>query len=298
MRAKIIASFLIFTLILFFPQVNAQSDSLKEVSQKSVQITLDHEGNVNVIHQIRSSNEPRQLNFVNGTILNLKFVDNTGREELIDIDEQADNIIILPDQGELFVKYELKDVLILKDNVWTLNFRYLEKTTFVVPEEVDFVFIDQRFVFLDGKNAFNCHGCEMLLEYPVDESKKIEQVNWKDKEFLVEIKTVAGIEDFDFNQPTKEISFKVNNNNQHITTIIPLELLWEPYTVFLDGEEIKFDAYANNGTHVWLNMKPEASGEITVIGTTVVPEFPIIAPLAMGFLMILVIPLIKKFNLR
>ncbi len=45
-------------------------------------------------------------------------------------------------------------------------------------------------------------------------------------------------------------------------------------------------------------MKTETSGEIIIIGTTVIPEFPIIAPLAVGFLMILVVPLIKKFNLR
>ena len=54
----------------------------------------------------------------------------------------------------------------------------------------------------------------------------------------------------------------------------------------------------DNETHVSLNIKPETSGEITIIGTTVIPEFPIIAPLAIGFLMILVVPLMKKFNLR
>ncbi|MDH3203227.1 MAG: hypothetical protein OEL81_00945, partial [Nitrosopumilus sp.] len=131
-----------------------------------------------------------------------------------------------------------------------------------------------------------------------NEPKEIKQVNWTDKKFLVEIKTFAEIESFDFNQPTKEISFKLNSSNQSVTTVIPLELLWEPYTVFLDGKEILFNEYANNGTHVWLNMRPESSGEITIIGTTVVPEFPIIAPLAVGFLIILIIPFMKKFNLR
>ena len=61
---------------------------------------------------------------------------------------------------------------------------------------------------------------------------------------------------------------------------------------------MEYYKYINNGTHVWLNMKPETSGEITIIGTTVIPEFPIIAPLAIGFLMILVVPLMRKFNLR
>ena len=75
-------------------------------------------------------------------------------------------------------------------------------------------------------------------------------------------------------------------------------MLWEPYLVFLDDEKIFYHDYNNNGTHVWVSMKPETSGEITIIGTTVIPEFPIIAPLAVGFLMILVVPLMRKFNLR
>ena len=32
-------------------------------------------------------------------------------------------------------------------------------------------------------------------------------MNWEDKEFFVEIRTFADIENFDFNQPTKSISF-------------------------------------------------------------------------------------------
>ena len=45
-------------------------------------------------------------------------------------------------------------------------------------------------------------------------------------------------------------------------------------------------------------MKPDSSGEISIIGTTVIPEFPIIAPLAIGFLIILAMPLMRKFNLH
>ena len=120
----------------------------------------------------------------------------------------------------------------------------------------------------------------------------------EDEEFLVEIRTFAGIENFGFDWLNKNISFEINGNNQFVTTVIPLELLWKPYTILLDGEIISYHEFINNGTHVWLSMRPETSGEITIIGTTVIPEFPIIAPLAVGFLMILVVPLMKKFNLR
>ncbi len=298
MNTKIFASFLILTLILVFPQIYAQSDSIKEVSQKIVVVTIDNEGNVSVVHQIRNSNEPRQLNFVNGTVSNLKFIDKIGREELVEIDKETDNMVFLPNQGDMFVKYDLDDVLNLKDNFWTLDFRYLQTTTFMVPDEVDLLFVNERPVLLDGKNGFTCHGCQLLLEYSINEPKNIKQVNWEEKEFHVEIRTFAEIENFDFNQSTKKISFNVKDNNHRVTTIIPLELLWEPYLVFLNDEKIFVHEYLNNGTHVWLNMKPDSSGEISIIGTTVIPEFPIIAPLAIGFLITLAMPLMRKINLH
>lgn len=298
MNSKIITSFLILLVLLVVPQVNAQTESISEVNQKSVQVTIDNEGNVVVIHQIRDSHKAGELKFIDGTVSNLEFIDKLGRHETVNITEGAKSIVILADQGELFVKYDLNDELILKDNIWTLDFRYLETTTFVVPEEVGLLFVNERPVLLEGKNAFTCHGCQMLLEYSINEPKNFEYVNWENKEFIVEMITFADIEDFEFDQPTKQISFKVNDSNQFVTTIIPLELLWGPYAVFLDDEKTKFHEYINNGTHVWINMKPEITGQVTIIGTTVVPEFPIIAPLAIGFLMIIMVPFVRKFNLH
>jgi hypothetical protein len=216
----------------------------------------------------------------------------------MDVIEGSKSIPILANQGDLFVKYDLDDALVLKNNIWTLDFRYLETTTFVVPEEVELLFANERPVFLEEKNAFTCHGCQMILEYSIDEPRKIQHVNWENQEFLVEMITYTEIDNFEFSQPAKQISFTVNDSNQFVTTIIPLELLWGPYVVLLDDEKIFFHEYINNGTHVWVNMKPETTGEVAIIGTTVVPEFPIIAPLAIGFLMIMIMPFVRKFNLH
>ncbi|MEX0861942.1 hypothetical protein [Nitrosopumilus sp.] len=298
MNFNIITCFLVLLLVLALPQVSAQTDSVNPASQKLVQVTIDDEGNVEVVHQIRNSNEPQELEFVKGTVSNVEFIDKIGRHEPMDVLEGADHIVILPNQGELFVKYDLDDVLILKDGFWTLDFRYLETTTFVIPKEVKLFFINEKPVLLDEKNAFTCHGCQMILEYSIDEPRNIEYVNWEEKKFVVEIISFAEIENFEFSQPAKRISFRVNDDNQFVTAVIPLELLWGPYAVFHDDEKIYFHEYINNGTHVWVNIRPDTAGDVTIIGTTVVPEFPIIAPLAVGFLIILVVPLIRKFNLH
>lgn len=298
MNSKIITSFLILLIIFVVPQAHAQSESLGEVSQKSIQVTMDSEGKVEVVHQIRNSNQDKILKFVDGTVSNLEFIDKIGRHEPVNVVEGTKSISILASQGELFVKYDLDDALVLKNNIWTLDFRYLETTTFVIPEEVELLFTNERPVFLEGKNAFTCHGCQMVLEYSINEPSKIQHVNWENQEFLVEIITFAEIDNFEFNQPSKQISFKVNDSNQFVTAIIPLELLWGPYAVFLNDEKTFFHEYINNGTHVWVNIKPYTTGEVAIIGTTVVPEFPIIAPLAIGFLIIMIIPFVRKFNLH
>ena len=58
MNSKIITSFLILSIILVVPQVSAQTESLSNANQKSVQVTIDNDGNVKVVHQIANSNKP------------------------------------------------------------------------------------------------------------------------------------------------------------------------------------------------------------------------------------------------
>jgi hypothetical protein len=295
-----IALFFIVSLILVIPSASAQEINVSaKADQKSVRVIIDNEGNVHVKHVVSSSNSPKQMNLIDGVIQNLAITDEEGKEQASATVGNNNAVIIFPSQNDSTVEYDLKQALLQKDNIWTWDFRYLQTTSFILPEKLDLIFVNDKPIYLDDKKkGFACHGCQMTLEYSFDEPKKIIEVNWEDKKFLVEIRTVTDIENFNFEQPEKLISFKTNDSNQMVTTVIPLELLWGPYAVFLDDEKKPFHEYNNNGTHTWVSLRPDAAGEITIIGTTVVPEFPIIAPLMIGFLMILVVPFIKKFSLH
>ena len=295
---KVIGFLIILSIIFIIPVADAQLSIGAKAVQKSVEVIINSNGEIHVKHVIISSNLPSQVDLIEGTVSNLVVTNEQGKEKEFIIVGDKNGVMIFSSQRNSIIEYNLDNVLSQKDNLWTWNFSYLETTSFIMPKEVDLVFVSGTPVFLGEKNGIACHGCQMVLEYPINELKNINQVNWEDKEFLVETRTSSEIENFDFNQPAKKISFKVNDNNQFVTIIIPLELLWEPYSVFLNDDEILKREIMNNGTHVWLNIRPETSGEITIIGATVIPEFPIIAPLAIGFLMILVVPLMKKFNLR
>ena len=296
---KIIGIFVIVLLVLVIPSATAQGVNIGEkANQKSVQVEIDIEGNVHVKHVVGSSTSTKQVELIDGSIENLVLFDNEGNEQMLAVTGSNDSVLIFPSSNDSVIEYDLKDVLLLKGNLWTWEFRYLQTTDFLIPEELDLIFLNDRPVYLDEKKGFSCHGCQIILEYAIDEPKNIFEVNWEDKKFSVEIGTFANIDNFEFNQPTKEISFDVNDSNEFFTIVIPLELLWGPYAILHDEKIIQFQDHKNNGTHVWINMRPDTAGETIITGTTVIPEFPIIAPLAIGFLVIMIMPFVRKFNLH
>ena len=298
MNFKICGFLVIFLIIFVIPTVDAQISFGEKAKQKSVIIIIDSEGDVHVRHVISPSNLSQQIELIYGTVSNITVIDEQGEEKQFSVIGNNEELVILPSNDNSIVEYELENVITQKDNVWAWNFRYLETTSFILPEEADLIFVNERPVQLDEKKGITCHGCQMVLEYSINEPKTYQSIKWEDREFLVEIRSHSDIDGFTFQQPTKSMTFDVSEKNKFVTTIIPLELLWGPYVVFLDDKKIGFYEYINNGTHVWLNIRPETTGEVTIIGTTVIPEFPVIVPLVIGFLAIIITPLIKKVNLH
>jgi hypothetical protein len=297
MNTKIFGFLVILSLIVVIPMADAQISIGQKANQKSVEVTINSEGEVHVKHIVHKSSLPTDLELIYGTISNVTVTNEEGDELLFSMNDER-TLLVQPSNEKSIVEYDLEHALIQTNGVWTWSFRYLETTSFYFPDEANLIFSNERPIYLDEKKGISCHGCQMLLEYSINESKNIENVTWEDEEFVVEILTHSNIDNFVFDQPSRSISFDVSNENQFVTTIIPLELLWSPYIVLLDDEKIFYHEYINNGTHVWLSLKPDTSGAITIIGTTVIPEFPIIAPLAIGFLMILALPFTRKFNLH
>jgi hypothetical protein len=223
--------------------------------------------------------------------------------------EDISSVTIFPTKEIVSVKYDLADVLELKDGVWTWNFFYPESTMFLFPKSVDLIFVNDRPVNLGYNDAkgIRCHGCQMILEYIINEPVITQEVKWQDRAFNVEIITLAEITSFNFDQPKKTISFDVKNDHQFVTLLIPLELLWnpyqvyldqEPYGVFADEEKVFKHEFVVNETHVQLNMRPETAGTIRIIGTSVVPEFPLFVPLVLGMSMVMVLVFRKSLAAR
>ena len=269
MSSKQVVFFIILVFIIAIPSVNAQEISMGDkAEQKSINVVINSSNEVHVKHVIASSNSPKQIELIKGTVTNIIVSDEEGKEKQFGIIGDNTGVIIYPSEQNTNVEYDLGNVLFLKDNVWTWDFRYLEKTSFIIPKEVNSVFVNNKLVYLGEKNGITCHGCQMTLEYSINEPKILENIKFENKEFLIETRTFAEINQFNFDQSTKSISFEVNGKNQFVTVIIPLELLPKQHNVFMGDEKILFHEY-NNGTHVWLNIRSNNSGNVSIIDSTI-----------------------------
>ncbi len=267
MKIRKVGFFIILLFIIIIPTVYAQVSIGEEAKQKTVDVIINESNQIHVKHVVIASNSPKQIQLIGGTIDNLKVTDVEGNEKQFGTIGDDEGIIIFPSQKNIVVEYDLDDVLFLKDNVWTLDLRYLQTTNFMFPKEVELVFVNNKPVHLGAKNGIACHGCQMTLEYSVNEPKTLKNIKYDNKEFLIEIRTFAEISEFNFNQLTKGISFHVNGEDQFVTVIVPLKILPKSYNVFVDNEKIQYHGYVNNGTHVWINMRPDVSGNVAIIDT-------------------------------
>ena len=293
------AVFLIF-LISFTPISFGQISIGEKAVQKSIKVYFELD-KINVIHEVRGSMFPKQIDFVSEVISNIQVIDDNGKEVIYSTlsDGKSESaIVVMSSKEDYKISYDLP-----YDNKFNMNyvkwdFFYNDDVSFIFPESVNFIYVNNNLIMFDGKKGITCHGCQMILEFSLNYDKNIINVNWEDRKFAVEFLTDVKIEELIFDQQMKTISFDVKESEKHVLTLIPLELLWGPYVVFLDDEKIQYNDNYNNGTHVWIHVKPETTGTVSIIGTTVVPEFSMFIPLIMGFMIILTVPLVKKFSLR
>ena len=300
MNKKIISIFVIFTLILVIPTANAQLTVGSDVKQELIEVKINDKGEVDVKHIVKASNMPGTLHLFSGTISNLVVTNEMGEEKQSGIINDGlgnQSIFVLPSKENSIIKYNLENI-ILKNNLFTTQISYAEKFSILFDDQIKMIFVNNNIIFLEDKKGISVNGGgEIKIEFYSDIPKMIKEVKWEENEFEVEIIADSEIENFNFDQTSKSISFEVNEENKFVTIIMSEELLGGPYVILLDTEKIQYTKSEIDG-YVALSMKPELTGEITIIGTTVIPEFSMFIPLIMGFLIILTVPFVKKINLH
>ena len=304
MNQKIISTIIIFGLLTVIPTVYGQLTLGGEAKQEVIEVKINLDGEISVKHIVSPSNTGSTLFLFENAIIpedNLTGKNEMGNEtQLGIIDDGLGNksIFVLPSKQNTIVEYNLKNMS-LKDNLFNTEISYDEKFSMIFDKSIDLIFVNSNPVILDNKKGISIHGGgNVKIEFYENKSKIIKEAIWEENKFDIEIITDSEIEAFDFNQPEKSISFQVNDENKYMTITMSEELLGGPYVTLLDDEKIKHTKFIRDGGFVSLSFNPQETGQVTIIGTTVIPEFSMFIPLIMGFLIILTVPAMRKFSLR
>jgi len=299
MNKIIFLSLMIFALIAV-PIASAQLGA--PAYQKSTHLIIDELNNIEAKHVIGFSNDPVMVNLFEGAIPESITVTNEDGKELefaiVGMGDSGSVTIFSADKNTI-IKYNLKDMFWYSDNLLTLNVGYPKTFGILFPEKIDQIFLNDQMIQIGDKKGISINGGGYVnVAYYSEMPKKIQEVQWKEDKFNVEIITDSKIDEFNFDQESKSISFQVNEKNKFVTINMEEKLLGGPYVILLNDEQIKYSKYSIKENHISLSMKPESPGQITIIGTTVIPEFSMFIPLIMGFMIILTVPFMKKFSLH
>ena len=307
MNKKIFLIIPIVMAIMIIPMVSAQLAIGNDANQKLIEVKLDKSEIIHVKHVISSSNSPVSLTLFKGEISNLTITNEEGKKTIENNDSVGimndglgnESILIFPTKQDSIIEYNLEDASILNDNMLTVRIQYSETFSILFSDDIEVIFINDNIINIEESKGLSINeGGKMVLQYYSNIPKTIEKIQWEENYFDVEINSDIEINEFNFEQESKSITFQINEKNKFVTISMSEELLGGPYLILLNDEKIEYSKYISKENQVSLSMKPESQGQITIIGTTVIPEFSMFIPLIMGFLVVLTVPFMKKINLH
>ncbi len=85
-----------------------------------------------------------------------------------------------------------------------------------------------------------------------------------DSQYKVETITAAKIEEFSANANVIQFTIK---DRAIVLTIIPKEVMVNPYDATLNGEDVSFNQFHQNNTHSWIRIDPHEKGLVKILGS-------------------------------
>ena len=272
MNNQIYLIILLVALITVIPTASAQLSLGTVANQKLVEVELNASEIVNVKHVISASNIPVTVNLFDGVISETIIVTNeNGNEKEFGIGNDGKgnvSITIFPSKSDIIIKYNLEDISTLYENLWTVRIGYSETFSVLFSEEINLFFLNDNIIQLGNKNGISVNGGgNTVIQYYDKIPQIIGDVRLEEKKFNVEIITNSKIDEVNFDEASKSISFQVNEKNKFVTVTMEEKLLGVPYVILLNDEKIKYTKSVSKENYVSLSMKPQTVGQITISGS-------------------------------
>jgi len=269
MNNQIYLIVLVLALVTVIPTASAQLSLGTEANQKLIEVELNKSEIVNVKQIIAASNIPVSVSLFDGLIPESLVLTNENGDEkefaLTNDGKGNVSVTIFPSKSDIIIKYNIEDVSTFYENLWTVRIGYSETFSILFSEEIDLFFLNNNIIQLENKNGISVNGGgNALIQYYDKIPKIIEEVRWMEDKFNVEIISNSEIDEFNFDQASKIISFQINQKNKFVTVTMEEELLGVPYVILLNDEQIKYTKSVSKENYVSLSMKPQAVGEIMI----------------------------------
>jgi len=297
MNLEKISMIFLILMILIVPLVTSQAFAqhlkMGDPVQEQIKVRIDENGTAHVVHLVQgNSNSPVNVETIQGNMENLSVTDlSNNTVQYVAIPQNPISIMIPPsDRNMTIIKYNLPNVVAQNDGVWIWNYLTPSdtiSTDFYFPNGITQIWTNDRPVYI-GENGISIHGDGVKLEYTIKKTS-IQNIQWQNYTLPVEIDSLSDIGNFTFDQTSASYQFQISKSHSFVTVVMPKILLGAKYAAHINGNHLLTTVFHENNTHSWIGLRPDTNGTIRITGSTVIPEFPLFLPLAIGISMILIL---------
>jgi hypothetical protein len=155
------------------------------------------------------------------------------------------------------------DITSFDSQAWNVSYEAETETVVVLPQLATIVSVSSIPLDIED-NAVIMPPGPVSITYTISEvSAKTFFVLEAGQNYPVEITSASRINDF-FKQ-SNEIRFGISSSAT-LLVVVPSSVLPNPIDASLNGGEVSFNPYYNNGTHNWIRIDPHESGVIEIGG--------------------------------
>ena len=269
----------------------AQQLKMGDPIQENITVRIDENGTAHVVHVVQGNiNSPVNVETIRGNMTNVSVTDlSNNTVQYVTIQQSPITIMIPPsDRNMTLIRYDLPNVVSLNDGMWMWNYLTPSDTAltdFYFPSGITQIWANDRPVYI-GENGIDMHGDGTKLEYAIEKTS-IQNIQWQNYTLPVEIDSLSDIGNYTFDQSSASYQFQISKPYSFVTVIMPKVLLGAKYAAHINGNHLLTTVFHENDTHAWIGLRPSTNGIIQITGSTVIPEFPLFLPLAIGISMIL-----------
>ena len=149
------------------------------IEQQDIIFEIKKDSTIHVKHVIENGawdmgNSPRLLEILPGSHTNLIVFDEDGDRIAYGVVgetfEESKYVVLKQKLAglDVVVEYDLKNFLIIKDNLWFKEINFPFDIQMKFPEYMKNIFVNSRPIDISDASGINCIGCQMMLELTVD----------------------------------------------------------------------------------------------------------------------------------